>query len=94
MADETAKPADETLIVVGNAAAPFIYFDGSPTYGVMHGAINVELIARTIVPGHLVTSSELVVTAHLRCSPIAARELRDTLDKALFMLERPDGLAN
>lgn len=75
---------------VGNGEAPFVYFDFVPTYGVLEGAIQIELAARTLVPG--VGSNvpiEVVCTAHLRCSPMAAAVLRDTLTKALEMFEKP-----
>jgi hypothetical protein len=70
--------------------APIIYFDFVPTYGVLSGAIQVELAARTMAPlenGRVSTNK--VETGRLRCSPTAAKSLRDALDAALRMLEQP-----
>jgi hypothetical protein len=66
--------------------APFIYFDVAPTYGVMAGAIEIELVARILIPStEPQPKAEAVTTAHLRCSPVAAASLRDALNKALEM---------
>jgi methyl coenzyme M reductase beta subunit len=74
---------------LGNETAPFVYFDGIPTYGTMHGAIQIELAAHTILPADGGgTSNGHVVTCHLRCSPFAAAALRDALDKSIGMFER------
>jgi hypothetical protein len=69
--------------------APFIYCDGVVTYGVNNGAIQLELGANTIMPEGLGTRTDVLVTAHLRCSPAAAMGLRDAIDKALAMLQLP-----
>lgn len=66
-----------------NPTAPFVYFDGAPTFGVLGGAVQVELAARTITPG-------VVTVARLRCSPGAAESLLEALGKALDMLRKPD----
>ena len=71
-------------------AAPFVYFDFAPTFGVMTGAIQVELAARTLIPTETGGAlAEVIATAHLRCSPVAARYLIDALTKALEMAEQP-----
>lgn len=71
-------------------AAPFIYFDFAPTFGVMGGAIQVELAARTLIPTETGGAlAEIISTAHLRCSPVAARGLLEALTKALEMAEQP-----
>ena len=55
----------------------------------MAGAIEIELVARSLIPSldHAV-KSELVTTARLRCSPGAAASLREAIDQALQMDQR------
>ena len=89
MSESAAKPAAQTIEIAGNASAPFIYFDHAATYGVQSGAIQVELVARTILPDGTGTRNEVVATCHLRCSPDAARELIGALGKAVSLLEKP-----
>jgi hypothetical protein len=69
--------------------APFVYFDGASAFGTNFGAIQVELAANILVaiPGGVRT--DIVTTAHLRCSPNAAADLRQAIDKALAMLAQP-----
>jgi hypothetical protein len=66
-------------------AAPFIYSDGVATFGVQGGVIQIELAANSIVPEGAETRSELLVVAHLRCGPAAAKAIRDAIDRALEM---------
>jgi hypothetical protein len=65
--------------------APFIYFDGVVTFGVNNGVIQIELAANTIIPEGVGTKNDVLITAHLRCSPSAAIGLRDAINKALEM---------
>ena len=65
--------------------APFIYFDGVVTFGVNGGTIHIELAANTLMPDGGAVRTDVVITAHLRCSPGAAASLRDSIDKALAM---------
>lgn len=68
------------------SAAPFVYFDNAPLYGVAGMGIEVELTAATIVPKSDGTvTREAVCVAHLRCSPQTALGLIDSLQKALKM---------
>ena len=68
--------------------APFVYFDNAPAYGVMGGAIEIELTARTLVPTSFgPTTVEIFPIARLRCSPIAAAALMEALRGALEMLK-------
>jgi len=77
---KTPDPAAEELATgfVAIDTAPFIYFDFVPTHGVLNGAIQIELAARTMAPtkdgGVRATNIEV---GRLRCSPIAAQFLRD-----------------
>lgn len=73
-----------------STSAPFVYFDTAPVFGIVAGTVQVELVSRTLVPtvdGG--AKSEFQVTGRLRCSPQAARNLRDALSRALTMLEAP-----
>lgn len=67
--------------------APFIYTDGCATFGVGGGVIQIELAANTIMPDGGGTRTDVLIVAHLRCSPSAAVGIRDSLDKALRMTE-------
>jgi len=68
--------------------APFVYFDGVATFGIHNGAIQIELAANTILPEGKGVKIDVMITAHLRCSPVAVIGLRDTIDKALALLEQ------
>jgi hypothetical protein len=73
---------------VDGGTAEFIYFDFAPAFGVLAGAVQIELAARTLVPvpdGGV--DVRILPTARLRCSPTAAGHLRDALNGALQQLE-------
>ena len=91
MADqETPKPLPDLIYEDTGALAPVVYFDIVGAYGTMHGAIEVELATRILVP-KLDGSTEVkfISSARLRCSATAATNLRNGLDAALKMLEQP-----
>jgi hypothetical protein len=71
--------------------APIIYFDYAPIHGMFAGAIiQIELAARTLSPlpnGSVV--SRMVEVGRIRCSPAAAKNLKEALEAALKMLEQP-----
>jgi hypothetical protein len=101
VANPTDKPVpvhaiDPVPEPVGSENAPFIYFDAAPAFGVSAGAVQIELAAFTIIPifGDGSNRVEPVITAHLRCSSEAARDLHRALNSVLLMLEKPEGLAN
>jgi hypothetical protein len=69
--------------------APVIYFDIAPTFGVMAGAVQIELATRVLVPvedGN--TRAEFVVTGRLRCSPAAIADLKQAIERSLEMLKQ------
>ncbi len=87
----TAHRSDDPsfLPYTESPTAPIIYFDVSSAHGVMNGVVQVELAGRTLTPrpsGAVLIG--FIPTARLRCSPAAARDLRDAIDKALEMLEQ------
>jgi hypothetical protein len=91
MSDNTNPPPEVPGIKVAPGSselAPFIYFDGVPTFGTHNGAIQIELAANTILPEGTGVRIAVVMTAHLRCSPVAAIGLRESLDKALELLQQ------
>jgi hypothetical protein len=81
-------PARDTLPIIGNASAPFVYWDAIAAIGTNNGAIELELCSRTMIPlpDGVAVRNEVVITAHLRCSPAAATALRDGIGRALDML--------
>lgn len=83
------KPSTVTEIIpsmvgrtsaLASANAPFIFFDVATSFGVNGGvaAITVEAIRHLIGPDG--PTRDLVVTAHLRMSMDALRQLRDAID--------------
>jgi hypothetical protein len=85
------KPSSSpTPMLKNSASAPVIYFDGVPAIGAWQGNIELELAARLLMPqrdgnGVLI---DMGCVAHLRCSAAAAVALRDSLIKALDLLDK------
>ena len=96
MADRDTKPPDVIYEDTGGVA-PLVYFDIVGAYGTMHGAIEIELATRILVPKpDGTTEVRFLSSGRLRCSPTAATNLRNGLDAALKMLEQsqqPDPVA-
>jgi len=88
MADPTEQ--NEVLVYENVDTAPFVYFDISPTHGILSGAIQIELAARILntAPDGQV-EIKFITTGRLRCSPAAAMNLRNAIDAALKMLDQP-----
>ena len=86
--DSVVETPGVTIAPGSSESAPFIYFDGVPTFGTRNGAIQIELAANTILPDGKGVKIDVVMTAHLRCSPAAAGSLRKTIDKALALLQQ------
>jgi hypothetical protein len=92
MSDEPKSPVGIKIAPSSSELAPFVYFDGVATMGTNHGLIQIELAANVMMPdspGGVRT--DVLITAHLRCSPSAAADLRQAIDKALGMLQLPAG---
>jgi hypothetical protein len=80
--------------VLGTETADFIYFDGISAVGSSNGIIQIELGAHVLVGkvgGEV--QYEIMTTAHLRCTPTAAVNLRNAIDKALEMTQRAENAA-
>ena len=95
MADQdNAKPPADIIYQDTGGAAPLVYFDIVAAYGTMHGAVEVELATRILVPkpdGS--TEVRFMSCGRLRCSAAAAANLRNGIDAALKMLEQPPAAA-
>jgi hypothetical protein len=86
----TAEPPSDILYDDTGGIAPLVYFDIAGAYGIMHGAIEVELATRILVPkpdGS--TEVRFISSGRLRCSPNAAINLRGAIESALKMREQP-----
>jgi len=78
----TSKPQIETEAPPydDSSNAPFVYFDLAPIHGVMSGAVQIELASRTFAHVDGVVAVKFMTTGRLRCSPTAAKHLRDAID--------------
>jgi hypothetical protein len=86
---EAPKPPSEVIYQDTGGATPLVYFDIVAAYGTMHGAIEVELATRILVPKpDGTTEVRFLSSGRMRCSPTAATNLRNGLDAALKMLEQ------
>lgn len=66
----------------------FIYFDAVNAYGVLNGAIQIELVANVLRAEATGRVEGVKADAgHIRCSPAAAADLLLALQSALKMLE-------
>jgi hypothetical protein len=88
MSTKPKPPAPGAAPLLKNAGtSPLVYFDKVPVFGTYAGNLEIELAARMLMPkpdGGVV--ADMCCTGHLRCSPQAAIELIDALQKALDML--------
>ncbi len=83
--NNAARPANP-VILKNAAAAPTLFFDGAPVFGVLNGIVEIELASSHLVPhvdGNV--TRDIACVAHLRCSIAAAESLVDAIDKALGM---------
>jgi hypothetical protein len=88
---ETTNPPTNLIIYEDTgSSAPVVYFDIVGAYGTMHGAVEVELATRILVPKpDGATEVKFLSSCRLRCSAHAAGNLRNALEAALKMLEQP-----
>lgn len=91
-----AKPETQAtgIAAIDVVHAPYVYFDGAPTFGNLNGIVNVTLCAARHVPSGDRIATDIISVAYLRCSVIAAVELRDSIDKALLLGAQTQGEAN
>ena len=91
MADSTHSVVEVPGVRIApgsSESAPFIYFDGVSCMGTHNGAIQIELAANSLMPEGTGVRVDVLVTAHLRCGPVAAAALREAIDKALELLKQ------
>ena len=94
-ANVVTTPTASTATLAADNNAPFIYFDAAVSYGVLNGAIQIELMANVLIPtpdGGV--RADGTFTAHLRCSPVAAASLRNAIDKAILIAVPSQGSTN
>jgi hypothetical protein len=83
-----AKPPVAGAVTVKDAlgSAPIIYFDGAPNYGSNAGVISLTLaMARYLATDDGGVATDIIATAHLRCSVQGALALRKAIDDALLL---------
>ena len=83
-----AGQSEVTISSTSAEQAPFIYFDGVLCFGQHQGTIQIELGANVPVPAGTGVRVNVLQTAHIRCSLLAALSLRDALNKALALIEQ------
>jgi hypothetical protein len=87
---EATNPPSDLVYEDAGGLAPLVYFDIIGAYGTMHGAIEIELATRVLVPKpNGPTEVKFLSSGRLRCGATAAANLRNGLDAALKMLEQP-----
>ncbi len=98
MTDErNFKPQADVIPLAheASAKAPFVFFDGVPTFGLSNGVANMtlEAIANYSINGEIVT--QRIVVAHLRMSEKGLESLKNAAE-AIELLARPspEGRAN
>jgi len=92
MASEIKAPTASGVTELPTSNVPFVYFDGVVSHGANHGVIQLELAAKIVVPDPTEKTgarTRVVVTAHVRCSPDAAADLKRAIDSALSLAKRP-----
>ncbi len=95
--DRPKSPApDAAVISVADIPhAPFVFYEGAPSFGHVNGIINITLAAgRSWVGPDGKIVNDHVVTAYLRGNVVAAINLRDSLDKAILLAQQTTGAAH
>jgi len=85
---ESIPSRNDGVSAIASAHAPFLYFDGAPTFGHSAGVIHVTLEAIRFHAGDGVVNRDRVTVAHLRMNALAAESLIRALQGAL-LLARP-----
>jgi hypothetical protein len=84
------KIASPPLSQIGSANAPFIYFEGAPTFGFDGAVGNITLEAIT----HIATEDRIVserrVVAHLRMSAKGLASLKEAIE-SIELMANPGG---
>jgi hypothetical protein len=89
---ETHPKQGMTLPVSDTFHAPFVFFEGAPTFGFVNGVVNVTLAAgRTWISPDSVVVNDYVVVAYLRGNIPAMLSLRQAIDQALLLASPVEG---
>jgi hypothetical protein len=97
MIDKPHKPeqvAPAKITITDTGIAPYIFFEGAPTFGFVNGIVNVTLAASRHLMKDGAPVSDFIVLAHLRCTAFAALDLRNALDNALLLAAKTEGTAH
>jgi len=77
-------------LMKNSAAAPTVFFDVAPSFGVVNGIMMIELAAPVVLPKPDGSCSfDVVCVGHLRCSPQALGSLKAAIDQLLAMTQAP-----
>jgi hypothetical protein len=92
MLADMPKTSEKSLLpgYVPVPTAPIINFDVVPASGCLAGMIQIELAGRVLLPlteGRL--DAHLIEVGRLRCSPHAAKLLKEALETVLTKIEIP-----
>lgn len=90
---ESTDP-NEPIDTSDPSVAPFIYFEAAPCFGTIPGMVRITLSASRVLTKAGSVIQDDIAVAHLRCNVIAARALKDSLEKALLMAEQSPPKAN
>jgi hypothetical protein len=91
---EIPRPSPDLIYEDTGGMAPLVYFDIVGAYGTFHGAVEIELATRIVIPrSDGSTEVKFLSSGRLRCSAAAAANLRNGVDAALRMLEQPQAHA-
>jgi hypothetical protein len=83
-----------TVTVTDTGIAPFVFFEGAPSFGFNHGVVCITLAAGRHLLKEGLISSDVIAVAHLRCGVRGAMELRNALDNALSLATKAEGKAH
>jgi hypothetical protein len=77
-------------------AAPFVIVEEAPAFGFADGLVRATVCAYRTLPNDdgATVSTDLVVTAHLRCTLAGAVALRNALNDALLLAAPAGGGKN
>jgi hypothetical protein len=74
------------ISAIGSAHAPFLYFEGATSFGILNGVVQITLEAQRIFPTATGSpATDRVIVAHLRMNVPAALSLRASIDGALLL---------
>jgi len=94
---ETIPSVAGCISAIASANAPFIYFEGAPFFGLMHGVGKIAIATTRQIaqaPNGGVQFDQVLV-AHLVGNLDAMKSLRAALDGIILMAEpRPEGPGN